>query len=82
MYSTHTGITPFVISFALLTGNLIAGAVVQVHGSYIWYKSLVFASVVLTAGRCSLSYCFAIHAAQGQEHQQAMNDSHASSYDP
>lgn len=45
MHSTRIGITSFVIAFALLTGNPIAGALVQVNGSYIWYRPLVFASV-------------------------------------
>ncbi|KAG1744490.1 MFS general substrate transporter [Suillus occidentalis] len=65
------GITSFVISFALLTGNPIAGAVVQVHGSYIWYRPLVFASVVVLAGAACLT-ASAIHSVQAQEHQQAM----------
>lgn len=52
---TRIGITSFVISFALLTGNPIAGAVAQVHGSYIWYKPLVFASVVVLAGAACLT---------------------------
>ncbi|OAX43454.1 MFS general substrate transporter [Rhizopogon vinicolor AM-OR11-026] len=48
------GITSFVIAFALLTGNPIAGAVVEVNGHYIWYKPLVFASVVVLAGAVCL----------------------------
>ncbi|KAG0695141.1 MFS general substrate transporter [Suillus ampliporus] len=41
------GITSFVISFALLTGNPIAGALVEVNTRYFWYRPLVFASVSL-----------------------------------
>ncbi|EGN91613.1 hypothetical protein SERLA73DRAFT_118356 [Serpula lacrymans var. lacrymans S7.3] len=47
------GVTSFVIGFALLTGNPIAGALVQPHGegtAYYWYRPLVFASVVVLAG--------------------------------
>ncbi|KAG2358406.1 hypothetical protein BDR07DRAFT_284394 [Suillus spraguei] len=58
MYSTRIGTTPFVISFALLTGNLVAGAVVQVNGFYIWHRPLVFASVGL--------YCQSRLAAENQ----------------
>lgn len=52
---TRIGITSFVISFALLTGNPIAGALVQVNHSYIWYRPLVFASVVVLAGAACLT---------------------------
>ncbi|KAG1724358.1 major facilitator superfamily domain-containing protein [Suillus lakei] len=52
---TRIGITSFAIAFAVLTGNPIAGAVVQVNGSYIWYKPLVFASVVVLAGAVCLT---------------------------
>ncbi|KAJ8586712.1 MFS general substrate transporter [Rhizopogon salebrosus TDB-379] len=48
------GITSFVIAFALLTGNPIAGAMVEVDTHYIWYKPLVFASVVVLAGAVCL----------------------------
>lgn len=52
---TRIGITSFVIAFALLTGNPIAGALVQVHGSYVWYRPLVFASVVVLTGAACLT---------------------------
>ncbi|KAG2358400.1 major facilitator superfamily domain-containing protein [Suillus spraguei] len=52
---TRIGITSFAIAFAVLTGNPIAGALVQVHGSYIWYRPLVFASVVVLAGAACLT---------------------------
>ena len=39
------GIASFVIGFALLTGTPIAGALVEEHGKYVWYRPLVFASV-------------------------------------
>ncbi|KAH7922546.1 MFS general substrate transporter [Leucogyrophana mollusca] len=44
------GITSFIIGFALLTGTPIAGALVQYDGHYVWYRPLVFASVVVLAG--------------------------------
>ncbi|KAG2346560.1 MFS general substrate transporter [Suillus weaverae] len=53
--STRIGITSFLISFALLTGNPIAGALVQHDRSYIWYRPLVFASVVVLAGAACLT---------------------------
>lgn len=53
---TRIGITSFVIGCALLTGTPIAGALVQEHhaGSYIWWRPLVFASVVVFAGSACL----------------------------
>ncbi|KAL4063776.1 MFS general substrate transporter [Scleroderma citrinum] len=53
---TRIGITSFVIGFALLTGTPIAGALVQEHhtGRYIWWRPLVFASVVVFAGTAFL----------------------------
>ncbi|KAG6334754.1 hypothetical protein ID866_4331 [Astraeus odoratus] len=53
---TRIGITSFVIGFALLTGTPIAGALVQEHhnGPYIWWRPLVFASVVVFSGTICL----------------------------
>lgn len=54
---TRIGITSFVIGFALLTGTPIAGALVQEHhnGRYIWWRPLVFASVVVLCGAVCLT---------------------------
>lgn len=53
---TRIGIACFVIGFALLTGTPIAGALVQQNhnGPYIWWRPLVFASIVVLAGTVCL----------------------------
>jgi hypothetical protein len=86
--STRIGIASFVISFALLTGNPIAGAVAQVNGYYTWYKPLVFASVSfrylsslvnplnISQGRGASRGCLpcrlSIHSGEAQRHLQAI----------
>ncbi|KAI6037517.1 MFS general substrate transporter [Pisolithus marmoratus] len=49
---SRIGIACFVIGFAVLAGTPIAGALVQPHhdGPYIWWRPLVFASIVVLAG--------------------------------
>ncbi|KAH7915578.1 MFS general substrate transporter [Hygrophoropsis aurantiaca] len=49
------GITSFIIGFALLTGTPIAGALVAYDGEYVWYRPLVFATVVVLAGAAFLA---------------------------
>ncbi|EIW75911.1 MFS general substrate transporter [Coniophora puteana RWD-64-598 SS2] len=44
------GFASFVIGFALLTGTPIAGALVQNGKTYVWYRPLIFASVVVLVG--------------------------------
>jgi len=44
------GFASFVIGFALLTGTPIAGALVQDDKKYVWYRPLIFASVVVLVG--------------------------------
>ncbi|KAF8841531.1 MFS general substrate transporter [Paxillus ammoniavirescens] len=51
---TRVGLASFMIGFALLTGTPIAGALVQVHGQYVWWRPLVFASVVVFFGATCL----------------------------
>ncbi|KAH7890446.1 MFS general substrate transporter [Phlebopus sp. FC_14] len=53
---TRIGIACFIIGFALLTGTPIAGALVEVDGKYVWWRPLVFASVVVLAGAVSLFF--------------------------
>ncbi|KAF9240049.1 MFS general substrate transporter [Melanogaster broomeanus] len=51
---TRIGFSSFLIGFALLTGTPIAGALVQVDGQYVWWRPLVFASVVVFSGAACL----------------------------
>ena len=54
------GVAYFITSFAILTGNLICGALLGSH--FKWWRPIVFCGVVMFAGSVLILWARFIHA--------------------